>query len=143
MGVRLLVAEADAEQCEGGDGGCGPGEQAPEGVCAVSGQFHLVGDLAEGGLDPVAPLGDDLEQDGECGGAVLPPWRGKDGGAAGGLGGGERRPVEALVRQQVARGKPASSRSAAPSRSLTAAGTMDQARTIRLPRSVLTASRKP
>jgi uncharacterized protein len=38
---------------------------------------------------------------------------------------------------------PASSRSAATSRSLTAAGTMDQARTMRLPRSVFTASRKP
>jgi hypothetical protein len=52
MGVRLLVAEADTEQDAGGDGGCGPGEQAPEGAGAVPGQFHAVGDLAEGRLDP-------------------------------------------------------------------------------------------
>ena len=58
MGVRLLVAEAEAEQCVGGDGGGGPGEQAVEGVRAVAGQFHLLGDLAEGGLDAVAPLRD-------------------------------------------------------------------------------------
>ena len=48
------MAEEDAEQCVGGDGGGGPGEQAPEGVRAVAGQFHLNGDLAEGGLDAVA-----------------------------------------------------------------------------------------
>jgi hypothetical protein len=34
MWVRLLVAEADAEQGVGGDGGCGPDEQAPEGMGA-------------------------------------------------------------------------------------------------------------
>jgi hypothetical protein len=28
----------------------------------VVGEFHLVGDLFEGGLDPVAPFGDDLSQ---------------------------------------------------------------------------------
>jgi RNA polymerase sigma-70 factor, ECF subfamily len=46
----------------GGDGGGRAGQQAPEGVSAVAGQFHLVGDLPEGGLDPVAPLGDHLLQ---------------------------------------------------------------------------------
>lgn len=33
-----------------------------EGVGAVPGRFHGVGELAEGGLDPVAPLNDDLLQ---------------------------------------------------------------------------------
>jgi hypothetical protein len=33
----------------------------PEGVSAVAGEFHTVGDLAEGGLDPVAPFRDELE----------------------------------------------------------------------------------
>jgi hypothetical protein len=28
----------------------------------AAGQLHLLGDLIEGGLDPVAPLGDDLPQ---------------------------------------------------------------------------------
>jgi hypothetical protein len=44
-----------------GEDRCGAGEQAPEGVRAVAGQFHLVCDLAEGGLDPVAPFRDELE----------------------------------------------------------------------------------
>jgi hypothetical protein len=35
----------------------------PEGVRAVTRQFHLVSDLLEGGLDAVAPLGDYLLQD--------------------------------------------------------------------------------
>ena len=99
MGVRLLVAEADAEQGVGGDGGCGPGEQAPEGVGAVPGQFHAVGDLAEGRLDAVAPLGDDLQQDGGHGRALSLTRRNEDGGAAGGLGGGEGPSAEALVRR--------------------------------------------
>src|ERR1700730_6159132 len=38
---------------------------------AVPGQFHAVGDLAEGALDAVAPFGDDLEQDGRHGVALL------------------------------------------------------------------------
>ena len=144
MGVRLLVAEADAEQRVGGDGGCGPGEQAPEGVGAVPGQFHAVGGLAEGRLDAVAPLGDDFPQDGGHGHALPLTRRDEDGGAAGGLGGGEGAAAEDLVGEQVPRGAgPASSRSTATSRSLTAAGTMLHARTIRLPRSVLTARRKP
>jgi len=45
----------------GADGRCGSGEQAPEGMSAVPGRPHLFGDLAEGGLDPVAPPGDDLQ----------------------------------------------------------------------------------
>jgi len=38
----------------------GAGEQAVEGVGVVAGWFHGVGELTEGGLDPVTPLGDDL-----------------------------------------------------------------------------------
>src|ERR1700761_7715325 len=100
MGGGLLVGEADAEQCVRGDGGGGAGEQAPEGVRAVPGQLHLHGDLAEGGLDAVALVGDDFQQDGGRGRAVLLLGRDEDGGAAGGLGGGEAAAVEALVRQQ-------------------------------------------
>src|SRR5215471_4090582 len=62
MWVGLCLGEADKQQCVGGDGCCGPGEQAAEAVRAVAGEFHAVGDLAEGGLDPVAPFGDDLQQ---------------------------------------------------------------------------------
>ena len=71
MGVRLLVVEAEAEQCVGGDGGGGPGEQAAEGVSSVPCQLHPVGDLAEGRLDPVAPFRDDFQQAGRrcCGAA--------------------------------------------------------------------------
>ena len=58
MWVDLHCGEADAHQGVGGDGRCGSGEQAPEGMSAVPGQSHLLGDLAEAGLDPVAPLGD-------------------------------------------------------------------------------------
>jgi hypothetical protein len=37
----------------------------PQKVCApVAGEFHPVGDLAEDRLDPVAPLGNDFQQDG-------------------------------------------------------------------------------
>ena len=106
MGVRLLVGEADQSQCVGGDGGCGSAEQAPEGVRAVPGQFHLVGYLAEGGLDPVAPFGDDLEQGGGRAGTLLLVRRDEDCGAAGALGGGEALAVEAFVREQVTRWRP-------------------------------------
>ncbi len=54
--------EHDPVEGVGGDGGGGAGQQAPEGVGAVAGQVHLVGDLSEGGLDPVAPLGDHRQQ---------------------------------------------------------------------------------
>ncbi len=60
-----------------------------------------------------------------------------------GLAGGEGPAVEALVREQSRGAGPASSRSSATSRSFTAAGTMLRARMIRLPRSVLTATRNP
>jgi hypothetical protein len=63
----------------------------------VTGQFHVVGDLAEGRLDAVAPFGDDFQQDGGHGGALLLVGRDEDGGAAGGLGGGEGPAVEALL----------------------------------------------
>src|SRR6516165_8894241 len=101
MWVDLGYGEASAEQRMSCDGDCGAGQQAPEGMGAVPGQLHQVGDLAERGLDPVAPLGDDLEQDGRHGGALVLGGRDEHGGAAGGLGGGERLAVEALVRQQV------------------------------------------
>jgi hypothetical protein len=43
----------------------------PQKVRAVAGRFHPVGDSAEGGLDAVAPLGDDFPQ--ACGhGSALP-----------------------------------------------------------------------
>jgi hypothetical protein len=54
----------------------------------VPGQSHLLGDLAEAGLDAVAPLGDDLQQDGRYAGALVLGGRDEDSGAAGGLGGG-------------------------------------------------------
>ena len=96
MWVDLRCGGADAHQGVGGDGCCGPGEQPPEGVSAVPGQSHLLGDLAEAGLDPVAPLGDDLQQDGGHAGALVLGGRDQHGGAAGGLGGSERPAVETL-----------------------------------------------
>ena len=84
-----------------------------------------------------------FQQDGRHGGALLLIGWDEDGGAAGGLGGGEGPAVEALVREQVARRWPGLEQVPATPRSFTAAGTMAQARTIRLPRSVLTARRKP
>jgi hypothetical protein len=75
-------------------------------VGAVPGQPHQVGDLGEGCLDPVAPLGDDLQQQG---GHRLPPTlgrRGEHGGAAGRLFGGECLAGESLVCQQVSRWRP-------------------------------------
>jgi hypothetical protein len=72
-------------------------------VGAVAGQFHLVGDLAEGGFDPVAPLGDDRPQDRRHGVALALGGREEDGGAAGCLAGRERRAGESLVQQQVTR----------------------------------------
>jgi hypothetical protein len=72
----------------------------------VAGECHAVGDLAERRLDAVAPFGDDLQQAGGHGGALFPPGRDEDGSAAGGLGGGEAAPAEALVGEQVTRGRP-------------------------------------
>ena len=60
-GFGQVLARAGELEGAGGDGRGGSGEQAPEGVSAVAGEFHTVGDLAEGGLDPVAPFRDDLE----------------------------------------------------------------------------------
>jgi DNA invertase Pin-like site-specific DNA recombinase len=62
MWVRLRFGQAGEQQRMCCDSRCGPGQEAPEGVRAVAGQFHPVGDLAEGGLDPVAPFGDDFQQ---------------------------------------------------------------------------------
>ena len=59
MWVDLRYGQASTQRrCR--YGGRGAGQQAPERAGAVPGQFHLVGDLAEGGLDVVAPLGDDV-----------------------------------------------------------------------------------
>ena len=109
----------------------------------VPGQFHSVGDLAEGGFDAVAPLGDGLEQGGQRDGALFLIGRDEDSGAAGGLGGGEARPEKPLSASRSRGAGPASRRSVATSRSLTAAGTIAHARTMRLLRSVLMARRKP
>ena len=95
--------EADSHEGVGGDDRCGAGEQAVEGVCPVAGEFHLVGDLLEGGLDPVSPFGDDLLQDRGHHGSLAFRGRDQDGGAAGGLPGSECPAAEALVRQQVTR----------------------------------------
>ena len=102
MWVDLRYGEADAEQRMRCDGGCSAGQQAPEGMGAVPGQLHQVGDLAKCGLDAVAPLGDDRQQDGRHGGPLVLGGRDEQGGAAGGQPGGEGPAVEALVRQQVA-----------------------------------------
>jgi hypothetical protein len=76
------------------------------------------------------------------GGCVCRRWLA--GGTGGGLFHGERLAVEALVSRSRSRGgRPAASRPVATSRWFTAAGMMAQARTIREPRSVLMASRKP
>src|SRR5260370_1179483 len=80
------------------DGRCGPGQEAREGMRAVAGQFHPVGDLAEGGLDPVASFGDGFQQARWYRGVLLLARWDEDGGAAGGLRGGERLAFEALVR---------------------------------------------
>src|SRR5260370_23443039 len=82
------------------DGRCGPGQEAREGMRAVAGQFHPVGDLAEGGLDPVAPFGDGFQQARWYRGVLLLARWDEDGGAAGGLRGGERLAFEALVGEQ-------------------------------------------
>lgn len=87
-------------------GGCGAGQQAPEAVGAVAGQFHLVGDFAEGGLDAFAPFGDDLLEDRRHLLALIFSGWDEHGGAAGGLLGGEGGAVEALVTEQVSRSRP-------------------------------------
>jgi len=69
----------------------------------VPGQFHLIGDLGEGGLDPVAPFGDDFQQQGRHGGPLVLAGRDEHGGALGSQLRGEVLAVEALVRQQVTR----------------------------------------
>jgi hypothetical protein len=75
-------------------------------MSAVPGEPHQVGDLAEAGFDAVAPLGDDLLQDGGHADALVPGGRDEHRGAAGGLSGGECLAVEALVAQQVAGRRP-------------------------------------
>jgi hypothetical protein len=57
MWVELHTCKAFPQERVGCDGGDGASEQAPERVRAVAGQFHLIGDFFEGGLDPVAPPG--------------------------------------------------------------------------------------
>jgi hypothetical protein len=86
------------------DGRRYPGEEAPEGVGAVPGQFHLVGELTGRCLDPVAPLGDDLAQRRWHDGALVLAGRDEQCGAQGSQFSGERLAVEALVREQVSPG---------------------------------------
>jgi len=75
-------------------------------MSAVPGQPHPFGDLGEAGLDPVAPVGDDLEQEGGHAGALVLGGRDQDRGAAGGLGGSKCGAVETLIAQQVTRRRP-------------------------------------
>ena len=79
----------------------------PGGVRAVAGEFHLVGDFLEGGLDPVAPFGGDLQQDRRHAVTLALGWRYEHGGAAAGLAGGEGFAGESLVQQQVTGRRPA------------------------------------
>jgi len=115
----------------------------PQNVGAVACQFHLVSDLLGDGLNPVAPLGDDLPQDRGHAGALAPGGWDEHGGAPGGLGGDERFAVEALVCQQVAWRRPGQEQVFRHLALVHGRGTMLQARTMRLPRSVLIASRNP
>ncbi len=110
---------------------------------AVAGQFHLVGDLAEGGLDALAPLSDDLAEDRRHLLALVFGGRDEHGGAADGSLRGERLVVEAFVTGQVSRRRPGLEQVGGDIALVDRAGTMLQARMMRLPRSVLTASRKP
>ncbi len=64
----------------------------------MPGQLHPVGDLAEGGLDAVAPLGDDLQQDGGHRGALPLAWRDEDGGAAAAWAAAKALPLKPLSR---------------------------------------------
>ena len=51
MWVDLQTGQqAHSDEGVGGDDRGGAGDQAPERVRAVAGEFHLVGDLLEGGL---------------------------------------------------------------------------------------------
>ena len=81
------------------------GEEAPEAVCALAGEFHAVGDLAEGRLDPVAPFGDDFQQGGGHGGALLLIRGDEHGGAAGGSPAAKARPLNPLSASR-SRGRP-------------------------------------
>src|SRR5258706_1764666 len=137
------IGKAGVQQGVGSDGRRGSGQQAPEGVCAVAGQFHQIGDLCEAGLNPVAPLGDDLLQDGGHPLALIFGGRTRTAVPRAACCAANALPLNPLSASRSRGGGPASSRSCATSRSLTAAGTMLQARTMRLPRSVLIASRKP
>jgi hypothetical protein len=69
-------------------------------VSAVAGQFHLVGDLTECGLDAVAPLGDDPQQARCHGRAVSLGGREQDRDSLCGHRCGELAAGEALVGQQ-------------------------------------------
>src|SRR6266498_3581264 len=105
-GFDLLPGWANAHEGMGGNGRGDTGEQAPEGVRAVAGQFHLVGNLLEGGLDPVAPFSDDLLQDRWHAAALVFGGRDQHSGAPAGLGGDECLAVESLVCEQVSRRRP-------------------------------------
>lgn len=71
----------------------------------VGGQFEAVGDIGEAGLDPVAPFGDDFQQQGRPGGALAVRGRDEQRDAAGWEAGGELPAAEPLVREEVTRGR--------------------------------------
>ena len=84
----------------GGEDGGGPGQEPIEGVRAVAGEFHLVGDLLERGLDPVAEPGDQALQRPGHGGALLAGGRDEHVDPGAGHLSGEADAGEALVQQQ-------------------------------------------
>ena len=84
----------------GGEDGSGPGQQAFEGVRAVPGEVHLVGDLLEGGLHPVAEPGDQALERGGHGLSLGPGGRDDHVDPGAGHLGGEPAAGEALVQQQ-------------------------------------------
>lgn len=145
IGPRGIHCRAEISACPacpgvGGNGRDGTGEQTREAGGAVAGQFHQVGDLAKGGFDPVAPLGDDLP--GSCR-AAGPWWRDQHAGTAAAQETANALPLKPLSVSRPGGGGQAFGGLVAASRSLTAAGTMPHVRTMPLPRPVLMASRNP
>lgn len=94
----------DAEEGVSTEGGSGAGEQAPDRMSAVAGQFELVGDLAEGHLDAVAQHGDQPAPGTGQVGTLAARGGDEDHGATDGQVGGEGAPAEAPVQQQASRG---------------------------------------
>lgn len=97
-------------------------------MCAVAGEFHVIGGLAEGRLDAVTPAGDDLQQDGRRGGTLLLPGGTRTAVPRAAWAPAKLQPLKPLSASRSRGAGPVLSRSAATSRSLTAAGTIAQAR---------------